>query len=142
MTSAMTDASGGTPGFTALMSSAAAIALLLAAVGVFGTVSFTVSQRTREIGIRIALGASRRAVMRLVLSGAAWIGVAGVVTGSIAAFWMSKLIASELFPGVSPTDPLIFGAVSFLLVGLVLVATWIPARRAATVDPAVALRSE
>jgi ABC-type antimicrobial peptide transport system permease subunit len=80
--------------------------------------------------------------MRLVLSGAAWIGVAGVVTGSIAAFWMSKLIASELFPGVSPTDPLIFGAVSFLLVGLVLVATWIPARRAATVDPAVALRSE
>jgi putative ABC transport system permease protein len=142
MTTAMTESSGGTPGFTVLLSFAAAVALLLAAVGVFGTVSFTVSQRTHEIGIRIALGASRGAVMRLVLSGALWVGAAGVLTGSVAAFWMSRLIASELFPGVSPRDPLVFAAVAFLLVSIVLIATWIPAQRASSVDPAVALRAD
>ena len=142
MSTAMTDASGNTPGITMLLSSAAAIALLLAAIGIFGMVSYTVSQRTHEIGIRIALGASRRAVMRLVLSGALWIGAAGVVLGSLAAFWLSKLLAGELFPGVSPTDPVVFGVVALLLVAIVLLATWVPAHRAAAVDPAVALKAE
>ena len=142
MTTAMKDASGNTPGITLLLSAAAAIALLLAAIGIFGIVSYTVTQRTQEIGIRVALGASRGAIMGLVLSGAAWLALAGVGLGVVASFWLTRFIAGELFPGVSPVEPRVFGGGACLLVAIVLLATWLPARRAAAVDPVVALRAE
>jgi putative ABC transport system permease protein len=132
---------GDTWALTLVLSSSAGLALLLAAIGVFGVASYTVSQRTHEIGIRMALGASRRAVLRLVLAGGARLAVAGVLIGSVGAYWASKLIAGELHQ-TSPTDPRVFAAVVLVLVGVVLLATWLPARRAAAVDPVIALRAE
>ena len=132
---------GDTWALTLVLSSSAGLALLLAAIGIFGVASYTVSQRTQEIGIRMALGASRRAVLRLVLAGGVRLAVAGVLIGVAGAYWASKLIQGELYQ-TSPTDPRVFAAVVVVLVGVVLLATWLPARRAAAVDPVVALRTE
>lgn len=117
------------------------IALLLASIGVYGVISYSVSQRTQEIGVRVALGARARDVSRMVLREAAWLAGIGVVIGIAGAFAVTRVISSLLI-GVSPTDPLSFGAVALFLTLVALVASYVPARRATRVDPLVALRSE
>ncbi|HEX6965370.1 MAG TPA: ABC transporter permease [Gemmatimonadaceae bacterium] len=114
-------------------------ALLLAALGVYGVISYLVTQRRREISVRIALGAQTRDVMRLVLREGAMLAIVGVVVGGIGAFALTRLIAGLLY-GVSPTDPISFAAVSAALIGIVLLASFIPARRATHIDPMNVLR--
>lgn len=119
----------------------AALAALLAAVGIYGLMAYLVQQRTREFGIRMALGARQRDVLTLVLRHGAVLVGAGVAAGMVGAVLATKLIASQLF-GVGTFDATTFGAVSSLLVVIALVATWLPAFRATRVDPVVALRTE
>jgi ABC-type antimicrobial peptide transport system permease subunit len=119
----------------------AAVALVLAAIGTYGVLSYAVQQRTREIGIRMALGAQVGQVLRMILSqGAALVGL-GLVLGVVGALALQKILASLLF-GVAPTDPLTFGLVIALLGVVAFLACWWPARRAARVSPLVALRYE
>lgn len=119
----------------------AALALLLASVGIYGVLAYTVTQRMREIGIRIALGASARNVAGLVLRQGLWLALGGVLIGGGAAFTLTRWMRSLIFE-VSPTDPLTFSAVSALLVTIALAASYIPARRAVRVDPVQSLRFE
>jgi predicted permease len=119
----------------------AIVALVTAALGVFGVLSFVVAQRTRELGIRIALGASPGDVQRLVIRHGSMLAVAGLAIGLAGSFALTRFIATMLF-AVKPTDPLTFGAVSAILLGIGLLASWLPARRATRIDPIVALRSD
>jgi putative ABC transport system permease protein len=116
-------------------------ALLLAGLGIYGVVSYLVSGRTREIGIRLALGAQRRDVMQMVLRQGLGLSIAGTAVGLVCALIVSHLMAGLLY-GVRPTDPLTFAGVALLLIGVALLACYIPARRAIRVDPLVALRYE
>lgn len=124
-----------------LLSIFGALALGLAVVGVFGVINYSVAQRTHEIGVRIALGAKRRDIFRLVVGQGMVLALMGVTIGIAGAFGLTRLISGMLF-GVSPTDFATFAVVSFLLAAVALLASYIPARRAMNVDPMVALRCE
>ena len=124
-----------------LLGGFAAVALLLAAVGIYGLISFVVRQRTHEIGIRMALGAQRTDVMRLVLGEGVKMTLAGVAAGVAAALGLTRWIANQLF-GVAPHDPLTFAAVAAILMVVALLACYLPARRAVRLDPMVAVRHE
>jgi len=143
----MNDALAGPNGFMlfrmgALLASAiGGLGLIMAAVGVFGVVAFAASQRTREIGIRVALGATRAQVLQLVLRQGVWVIAAGAAAGLLATFGISRAF-SNLLVGVSSTDPLTFLGATLFLVAVALYACYIPARRAMKVDPTVALRYE
>jgi putative ABC transport system permease protein len=127
--------------YMVLLGTFAGMAVLLAALGIFGVMSYAVVQRSREIGIRVALGAHPRDVLRMVLGHAFALSVIGVAAGLAGALALSRAIGSLLFE-LSPTDPATLAAVALLLTAVALLASWLPARRAARVDPLIALRSE
>jgi putative ABC transport system permease protein len=124
-----------------LLGSFAATALFLAALGLFGVMSYAVAQRTREIAVRVALGATRRELLAMVLRDALVLGTAGVALGLAGALLLSRVIASMLF-SLSPRDPATLAGVAVLLLATALLASGLPALQATRVDPVVALRSE
>jgi putative ABC transport system permease protein len=124
-----------------MLAADALIALLLAAIGIFGVMANLVGERTREIGVRLAMGARREDVMGMILRRAAWLTGIGVGTGLLLAFGLAHGVASLLY-GVSPNDPAVFGSITAAIIAIALLASWLPSRRAARIDPMVALRDE
>jgi ABC-type antimicrobial peptide transport system permease subunit len=126
----------------ALMSVAGGLALLLVATGLFGTMAFAVTRRTREIGLRLAIGATRGDVVRLVLTDSIRLLAIGLAAGAALASFVAQPLSAFLVPGLTPTDPLTFTLVFVVMLTTAAVATWIPARRAAAIDPMISLRNE
>ena len=126
---------------TTLLGVFASVALVIAGLGVFGVLSFIVTQRTRELGIRIALGASSTSVQRLVVGRGMLLVSVGFVVGLAGAFALTRFMGTLLY-GVTPTDPLTFAGVAGVLLVAAAVASYLPARRATRVDPIIALRAE
>jgi len=127
--------------YMVLLGAFAGLALVLAAIGIYGVISYSVSQRTRELGIRIALGATQDRVVRLVLGQGIALTVAGVAIGLLGAYWLVHLLTALLF-GVGATDAATFGGVAVVLLGVAAIASYLPARRAARVDPVIAMRAD
>jgi predicted permease len=125
--------------YTSLLTLFAGVGLALAAIGIFGVLSYSVAQRSREISIRMALGAPATGVVRMIVRHAMALAIVGVAVGVVGAMALGRVIRSQLF-GVSVTDPLTFGAVILMLLASAAAASYLPARRAAAVDPASALR--
>jgi putative ABC transport system permease protein len=123
------------------MGAFAAVALLLAAIGTYGVMSVAASRRVREIGIRMALGAQRRDIVRLIVRPGLTLAVAGVAAGVLGAALLAQLMRAVLF-AVAPTDAVTYAAVSLLLIAVALAACYIPARRATRQDPLIALRTD
>jgi putative ABC transport system permease protein len=119
----------------------AVVAFLLAAIGVYGVIAYTFSQRIGEIGLRMALGAQRGDILKIVLGEGALMVVAGVAAGLVGALMLTRFMQAMLFD-ITPTDPLTFGALTTILAAVALLASLIPAQRASYVDPLVALRHE
>jgi putative ABC transport system permease protein len=119
----------------------AVLALVLAMIGLYGVISYSVAQRTHEFGIRMAVGAAKGDILQLIVTHGFSLAMTGILAGIVGSLALRRILASLLF-GITPTDPLTFGAVALLLVGVALLACYIPARRAAAVDPMVALRHE
>jgi putative ABC transport system permease protein len=139
---AIRDASIAQPRFsTQLLGTFAALALILAAVGLYGLMAYSVTQRISEIGIRVALGATRANILNLILRRGALLALAGIAIGLIASLGLSRLLSSFLF-GVRPTDPITFSSVAAILAAVALTASYIPAHRATQVDPNISLRHE
>ena len=126
---------------TGVLGSLAGVAMLMAAMGTFSVVAYAVSRRTREIGIRLALGATPRQVQRHMAGAGLKLAAAGLACG-VAAAWLSTRTLEGILAGTSPTDPIVFGTVSVVLALVAFCASWLPARRAARVDPLMALRAE
>jgi ABC-type antimicrobial peptide transport system permease subunit len=119
----------------------AGLAVFLSALGIYGVLAYDVSQRTREIGVRSAIGASRGQIASLILRQGLWKGGIGVVLGLIGAALLSRSMTTLLY-NVQPTDPVVYAVVSLALIGVALLASYLPARRAARLDPLMALREE
>ncbi len=126
---------------TLLMTIFGCSALLLAAIGIYGLIAYSVQQRTQEIGIRLALGAEANNVRNMVVLQGMRLAFIGVVIGVAASFGLTRLLASFLY-GVKPWDPAVFASVPILLTAIALVAVWLPARRGTRIDPTIALRYE
>ena len=124
-----------------MVGSFALTALLLAGLGIYGVISYLVSERTQEIGIRLALGAQKQNILGIVLRQGLRLAIEGAAVGFVCALIVSHLMASLLY-GVRPTDPLTFAGVTAFFIGVALLACYLPARRAMNVDPMVALRCE
>jgi ABC-type antimicrobial peptide transport system permease subunit len=118
----------------------AGLGLLLASLGIYGVIAYSVTQRTQEIGIRMALGASRGRVQRGVMAKTLWLVLAGMVVGTLGSFAASRAIASLLF-GTQPTDLVTYAGMVLVLMVVALVAGYLPARRASRIDPMIALRT-
>ena len=130
------------PRFNALLLSIfAGTALVLTAIGIYGVMAYLVNQGTRELGIRLALGATPALILRMVVSQGMVVALIGVAIGLGGAFMLTHLMKTLLF-GVNAYDPLTFVAIPVLLAGIALLASWLPARRAARIDPTISLRSE
>jgi putative ABC transport system permease protein len=124
-----------------LLAAFAGLAVFLSALGIYGVLAYDVSQRTREIGVRSAIGASRGQIVGLILRQGLWKGGIGVVLGLIGAALLSRSMTTLLF-NVRPTDPAVYAAVSLVLIAVAILASYLPARRASRIDPLVALRDE
>ncbi|MGB8262002.1 MAG: ABC transporter permease [Terracidiphilus sp.] len=126
---------------SAMLALDALIALLLAAIGIFAVMANQVGERTREIGVRLAMGARRQDILSMVLTRAAWLTAAGLGAGLALAFVLARLLAN-LFRGVRPDDPLVFSSITAVILAIAFLASWLPARRAARIEPMAALRDE
>jgi putative ABC transport system permease protein len=141
MEQAMSDSVSQPRFYMVLLGAFAGIALLLAALGIYGVISYAVSQRTRELGIRVALGATREKIVRLVIAEGVWLAATGVVLGVFASLALTRALASLLF-GVGKADPFALAAAPVVLMAAALLGCYLPARRAAKVDPVIAMRND
>ena len=123
-----------------LVGAFAGLALVLSVVGIYGVISYGVVQRTKELGVRVALGAQRRDIVRMILRDGTLLAAAGILLGSLAALWVTRFLRSLLF-GIETNDAATYVVAALLLGGVALIASYIPARRATRVDPLVALRA-
>jgi putative ABC transport system permease protein len=127
--------------YASLIAIFAAVALVLSAVGLYGVIAYAVSQRTHELGVRVALGATGDRISRMVIGEGLVLTAIGIAIGAFASFFAGRLVSSLLF-GVTALDPMTLGGVVFVLVAVAMLASWLPARRAARVDPLVAMRGD